>query len=81
MYYNSVGLLSSLITDSRVRLSFDGLIKYYPPLTPGSDDKLEPPIEGVSVSSRAEFGCIEHLMSDLSNKAGAKRMVFNANGS
>lgn len=41
---------------------------------------MEPPIEGVSVSSRAEFGRIEHLMSDLSNKAGAKRMVFNANG-
>ncbi|KAI1733754.1 putative carboxylesterase [Xylaria scruposa] len=50
----------------------DRLMDLYPPVIPGSDDKLEPPIEGISISSRSEFDRIEQLMGDLSNNAGAR---------
>lgn len=46
----------------------------YPPIVPRGDDKLEPPIEGITISSHAEFERIEQLMGDLSNNAGARLM-------
>ncbi|KAI1756701.1 putative carboxylesterase [Xylaria castorea] len=50
----------------------DRLMELYSPIEPGSDDEFEPPIEGISISSRSEFDRIEQLMGDLSNNAGAR---------
>ncbi|KAH1289350.1 hypothetical protein KXW98_007752 [Aspergillus fumigatus] len=52
----------------------DHLMGLYPPIVPRGDDKLEPPIEGITISSHAEFERIEQLMGDLSNNAGARLM-------
>ncbi|GIC92886.1 uncharacterized protein Aud_009361 [Aspergillus udagawae] len=52
----------------------DHLMGLYPPIVPRGDDKLDPPIEGISISSHAEFERIEQLMGDLANNAGARLM-------
>ncbi|KAI0452495.1 putative carboxylesterase [Xylaria acuta] len=50
----------------------DHLMSLYPPIARGSDDEFQPPIDGISISSSAEFDRIEQLMGDLSNNAGAR---------
>ncbi|KAI1318295.1 putative carboxylesterase [Xylariaceae sp. FL0255] len=50
----------------------DRLMSFYPPVTPGMNDTLEPPLEGTDITSRAEFERIEHLMGDLSTNSGAR---------
>ncbi|KAI8946262.1 Alpha/Beta hydrolase protein [Xylaria longipes] len=68
--------LRDVLTDEHMYPSkvMDRLMSFYPPLTAGSDDNLDPPIKGLSISSRAELERIEQLMGDLAVNAGTRLM-------
>ncbi|RYC57963.1 hypothetical protein CHU98_g8257 [Xylaria longipes] len=68
--------LRDVLTDEHMYPSkvMDRLMSFYPPLAAGSDDNLDPPIKGLSISSRAELERIEQLMGDLAVNAGTRLM-------
>ncbi|KAF7865728.1 hypothetical protein EAF04_005894 [Stromatinia cepivora] len=50
----------------------DRLMKYYPPISPDSNDNLEPPIKNIAISSRAELQRVDQIMGDLTVNAATK---------
>jgi carboxylesterase type B len=49
-------------------------MQFYPATELGQDEELDPPIKGISVSSRADFERIEQLLGDMTSNAGARLM-------